>query len=73
MEANMKKIISAALILLQLTAACLVNASELKVVKALNYIDVVSGKIISPALILIRDDKIEAINPSNIPPGSQNY
>ena len=59
----MKKIMLILIILLQLAAANKISASELLVIKALHYLDVASGKLISPAVILIQDDKIKAINP----------
>ncbi len=63
----MKKIMLILIILLQLAATNKISASDLLVIKALNYLDVASGKIISPAVILIQDDKIKAINPEKLP------
>ncbi len=37
------------------------------VVKAQSYLDVASGKLVSPAVILINDGKILAVNPSVVP------
>lgn len=54
-------------VLLQLCAANAICASELLIVKASHYVDVVSGKLISPAVILIQDDQIAAINPETLP------
>jgi len=63
----MKRIMLILIILLQLTATDIICASELQIVKASNYIDVASGKLVSPAIILIQDDKIAAINPESLP------
>ncbi len=57
-------------VLLQLCAANAICASELLIVKASHYVDVVSGKLISPAVILIQDDRIAAINPETLPSDS---
>ena len=57
-------------VLLQLCAANAICASELLIVKASHYVDVVSGKLISPSVILIQDDQIAAINPEILPSDS---
>ena len=67
----MKRIIVAGIIFLQLCVVNVVYASGLKIVKAANYIDVVSGKLISPAVIVIEEGKISAINPEVLPSGAE--
>ena len=42
------------------------NVSEAKVFKAKNYLDVVKGKLISPAVIVVKDGLIAAINPKQL-------
>ena len=61
----MNRIITAALILAQCGFAGPVSAAT--VIKAQSYLDVAAGKVISPAVILIRDDRIAALNPGAIP------
>lgn len=64
----MKKIILIiSAILLQLGGTSNAYSAENQILKAKNYIDVVSGKIISPAVIVIQDGKITSINPKQLP------
>ncbi len=58
-----------AFLLLGATGA--IYASKLQVITASHYLDVVSGKLISPAVIVIQDDKIVAINPKDFPSDAQ--
>ncbi|MFT5655682.1 MAG: imidazolonepropionase-like amidohydrolase [Arenicella sp.] len=67
----MKTIIVAVIVFLQLCVINVVCASDLKIVNAENYIDVVSGALISPAVIVIKAGKISAINPAVLPSGAQ--
>jgi imidazolonepropionase-like amidohydrolase len=67
----MIKIIAAGIMFLQLCVVNVVCASDLKIVNAANYIDVVSGALISPAVIVIEAGKISAINPDVLPSGPQ--
>lgn len=62
----MKKIIISIIFLQQLVLN-IVYAAEYQVIKAKSYIDIISGKLISPAVILIQDEKIQAINPKKLP------
>ena len=41
--------------------------AQTKVLKAAQYLDVQSGKLISPAVFIIKDKLIEAINPTALP------
>lgn len=63
----MKTITIMTLVLLQFFIAAISNAEASKVIRAKNYIDVTSGKVISPAILLIKNDKIAAINPNQLP------
>ena len=54
---------SITLLLVQIAAA-----SDFRLIKAKNYIDVTSGEVISPATILIEGELIAAINPNTWPP-----
>ncbi|MBT1449337.1 amidohydrolase family protein [Glaciecola sp. XM2] len=45
--------------------------AQIIVVKANNMLDVRSGKIVSPAVILVKDGVIESVNPSSLPSGAQ--
>lgn len=56
--------LSLTLTLLMMSAA---HASKVKVIKAAGYVDVVEGKMVSPALIVVAGEKITAINPSKLP------
>jgi len=61
------KIILLAVALLQLCATSICFAADLKLLKAKNYIDVKTGEVISPAVILIEDGIITAVNPKQWP------
>lgn len=39
----------------------------MQTLEALNYIEVDTGRFISPAVILVQDSKIAAINPDQLP------
>jgi len=39
------------------------NTADKKVIKAKNYLDIASAKFISPAVIVVEDGLIAAINP----------
>lgn len=67
----MKKIILLGVFLLPLTVATSVYAAGMKIVKAANYVNVASGKVVSPAVIVIEDDKISSINPASLPSGAK--
>ncbi|WNC68797.1 amidohydrolase family protein [Thalassotalea nanhaiensis] len=66
----MKKLIISIIFLQQLILSH-AHAAQLKVIKAKSYVDVASGKLISPAVILIEDEIIQAINPKSIPAGAK--
>jgi imidazolonepropionase-like amidohydrolase len=61
------KIISVLVIVLHVVLLNQIQASNLKVIKALNYIDVVNGKVITPAIIVIKGETILAVNPQATP------
>lgn len=63
----MKTIILIAVALSQFGATNIAFAAELQLIKAKNYIDVKTGKVISPAIILVEDGKIAAMNPKQWP------
>jgi len=65
--ASMKKIILITTMLLQLTSTFITYAAELRVLKARNYIDVATGEVISPAVVVIQDGIITAFNPKKLP------
>lgn len=44
--------------------------AETTIVKSARYLDVVSGKYVSPAVIVVEDGKIAAINPASTPEGA---
>jgi len=44
-----------------------VQAAETRVIRAEAYVDVVQGKIISPATIVIEGERIQAVNPKDLP------
>jgi imidazolonepropionase-like amidohydrolase len=67
----MKKLILTSITLLQLSITCITDASEFQVLKAKNYIDVVTGQTISPAVIVVENGKIAAINPKELPSEAQ--
>jgi imidazolonepropionase-like amidohydrolase len=46
------------------------NLAKSTVIKAKGYIDVQSGKLIKPAIIVIEEDKIVALNPETLPEDS---
>ncbi len=62
-----QKVRLAALVLTFLPALA---TAETTVVEAARYLDVVSGQMVSPAVIVIEDDKIAAVNPSVRPAGA---
>lgn len=62
----MKNLIITA-VLLQLFFSNAVCASQTQLIKARAYVDVASGKLISPAAILVEDNTIQAINPKQTP------
>lgn len=66
----MKKVIIG-IIFLQQFILSYAHAEQFKVVKARSYVDVASGKLISPAVILIQDEIIKAINPKRLPTSAQ--
>ncbi len=45
--------------------------AETVVVSAAGYVDVERGKIVEPAVIVVEDDKISAVNPGLVPPGAE--
>jgi imidazolonepropionase-like amidohydrolase len=45
-------------------------SAQIKVIQALQMLDVKTGKIISPAVIVVKDGLIQAINPNTIPTNS---
>jgi len=65
--ATMKKIILFTTILLQLFSTFITHAAELRVLKAKNYIDVATGEIVSPAVVVIKNGIITAFNPKEFP------
>jgi imidazolonepropionase-like amidohydrolase len=60
-------LISAVFVQFCISVTATAAAADIQIVKAKNYIDVATGKVISPAVILIEDDMIKAINPKKIP------
>ena len=66
----MKKAILILVFLFPLIISNSVCASGAQVVKASSYVDVASGKLISPAVILIEEGNITAINPVMLPAGA---
>ena len=44
-----------------------ISFAQTKVLKAAQYLEVQSGKLISPAIFVIKDNLIEAINPTELP------
>jgi len=44
------------------------HAQKSTVIRAKAYLDVALGELVSPALIVITDDRISAINPAQVPP-----
>lgn len=60
-----KRLLFVVLVELALVSASF--GSEYRVVKAQNYIDVKSGRLVSPAIVLIKDNIIAAINPDTLP------
>jgi imidazolonepropionase-like amidohydrolase len=59
-----------ALCVLFLSAACAVHA-ETFVIEADGYVDVVAGRVVSPAVIVVEGDRIAAVNPAAKPPGAR--
>ncbi|HKX59586.1 MAG TPA: amidohydrolase family protein [Steroidobacteraceae bacterium] len=59
-----------ALCVLFLSAACAVHAETL-VIEADGYVDVVAGRVVSPAVIVVEGDRIAAVNPAAKPPGAR--
>ena len=45
--------------------------ATLKVLRADRYVDVESGRIVSPAVIVVRGQRIEAVNPATAPTGAE--
>jgi len=45
--------------------------ATLKVLRADRYVDVESGRIVSPAVIVVRGQRIEAVNPASAPTGAE--
>ena len=60
-------VIAAAWLLL----ACPFAAAETTIIEAARYLDVVQGKYVSPAVIVIEGDRIAAINPATSPDGAK--
>lgn len=48
-----------------------VHAAQTLVLNARNYVDVASGQLVSPAVIVVKDGLIEAINPPVLPTDAQ--
>jgi imidazolonepropionase-like amidohydrolase len=65
----MKKTLLLCIIIFHAISVDLLFASQSQVIKATNYVDVANGKLISPAVLLIEDAKIAAVNPLTLPPG----
>ena len=59
-----------ALCVLFLSAACAVHA-ETFVIEADGYVDVVAGRVVSPAVIVVEGDRIAAVNPAAKPAGAR--
>lgn len=53
-----------------LVFAATAGAQPLTVVRADRYVDVERGRYVSPAVIVVRDGKIESINPRSVPAGA---
>jgi len=66
MKAIVKSTLTAALIIFAIAAA----RAETTVIEAARYLDVVSGSMVSPAVIVIEGDKIVAVNPETTPAGA---
>jgi len=54
-----------------LLLACPFAVAETTVIEAARYLDVVQGKYVSPAVIVIEGDRIAAINPATRPAGAK--
>ena len=58
-----------------LTVALLCSSSEAfaqqKIVKAARMLDVVSGRLVQPAVIVVSGDQIVAVNPPSLPPSAE--
>ena len=59
-----------ALCVLLLSASSAVHAETL-VIEADGYVDVVAGRVVSPAVIVVEGDRIAAVNPAAKPPGAR--
>jgi dihydroorotase-like cyclic amidohydrolase len=66
----MKKVIKLSIIV-PLIIINIAFASDVKVLKASGFLDVSTGSIISPAVILVEDGLIAEINPENLPSGAK--
>jgi imidazolonepropionase-like amidohydrolase len=61
-----KKLLAGSVLLATLASAA---QAETTIVKASRYLDVVSGRYVSPSVIVVEDGKIAAINPATAPQG----
>ena len=62
----MKKLVLS-IIVFQCFVLNIAYSAQIKAIKAKGYVDVAAGKLITPAVILIENDKIKAINPKKLP------
>ncbi len=56
--------------LLALVSAPSVNGAEVTVLRADGMLDVDAGRVITPATLVIEDDRIVAVNPASVPAGA---
>lgn len=60
------------LILSLIFAVALTSAADAQtIIRADGYLDVAAGRIISPAVIVVDDNKITAVNPASLPEGAE--
>ncbi|MEL6546616.1 MAG: hypothetical protein AAFQ82_18460, partial [Myxococcota bacterium] len=52
-----------------LLSGAVAEAGEPVVVRAASYVDVERGRLVSPAVLVIRDGRIESVNPESPPSG----
>src|SRR6476620_11689190 len=60
----------AALASLAAVAADTPAPAAVKVLRAEHYVDVKAGRLVSPGVIVVRGNRIEAINPATLPAGA---
>jgi imidazolonepropionase-like amidohydrolase len=66
----MKKVVLLGIFVFQALLGEFTLAADQQIVKASSYVDVATGKLVSPAIILIEDGLIADINPDSLPEGA---